>query len=434
MSGTNHITGGVVFTGIFASFWNINIFARPELLALTGFFAILPDVDHLKSPIGKAFYPLAKWLDRKYGHRTITHSLLVYSAGILLILLLEKTLHNTTDITLIFAFAYFSHLLFDMLTKQGVPLFYPFRRNPCVIPGNADLRLRSSDLKTEAACFAIFILLGITCQNLFANGFWNTYNRQFTDLKHLHQESRQSDTMLSVEYDFKDEAGKQFTGTGLLIKSTENQAIIYHNQQFVFLEKTAKIQTLTPTRTNQHYQTEEVFFSNITPDSLNKLVHNRPIITLTIQSNTDFTYQKNHLPETAQRAEFTYIVNPAITFIRTEAPIIDTSSTDTRRRLLNYEIAKEQERINRLQIEKQRLESQVDQLESEINTLPLYEREIASKQLNRAKAELQRFPEIQDNITRLRLQLQGLRNAPVASLPTVTISGYISYLHTSEIL
>jgi inner membrane protein len=76
MSGTNHIAGGLLFTGIFASFWNINIFSDAGLLGLTVLGSVLPDIDHTKSPIGKLFWPLSRYLDTRYGHRTITHSLL----------------------------------------------------------------------------------------------------------------------------------------------------------------------------------------------------------------------------------------------------------------------------------------------------------------------------------------------------------------------
>ncbi|WP_414617878.1 metal-dependent hydrolase [Dyadobacter sp. 32] len=428
MSGTNHITGGIVFTGIFASFWNVNIFARPEMLAATGFFAILPDIDHLKSPIGKAFYPLAKWLDRKYGHRTITHSLTVFIPGIFLVMFLEKLLSTGFSYTLVFAFAYFSHLLFDMLTKQGVPLFYPFKRNPCVIPGNPDMRLRSSDLKTEAACFAIFILLGITCQNLFTNGFWNTYNRQFADLKHLHQENVQSETMLSVAYKFRNEAGKEISGSGRLIKSAENQAIIWDNNQFIRIEKTDRIISLTPTRTQKMISTKEIFFSNISPDSLRKLLTAKPLITLKLQANYPFIYTKQNQPMESKSADLAYIVDPTFDFINKPAVAADTSTIEARRRILLYELASEYKRMSAIQSQRQNLANQITKLTTEINTLDLYEREKATKELQKLKTELANHQDAEDNTGKIRLQLQALKAKPQAEPEPVKVSGYINML------
>ncbi len=426
MSGTNHITGGVVFTGIFASFWNVNIFEAPEMLAATGFFAILPDVDHLKSPIGKVFYPLAKFLDRRYGHRTITHSLTVYLPGIFLIMFLEKTFGSTYSYTLVFAFAYFSHLLFDMLTKQGVPLFYPFKKNPCVIPGNPEMRLRSSDLKTEAACFAIFILLGITCQNLFANGFWNTYNRQFSDLKHLHQEAQQSPTMLTVSYHFRTPGNKEFKGKGHLIRSSEKEAILHGQNQFVTISALDRIIKIEPTRTTMVLTTQEIFFSGISPDSLTRLLAGKKIISLTIQSNTDFSYTKGNKPETGKRAELEFVINPVLDFTQA-APAAKTDTVNSRRKILQYDLTKELARQKALHYEKSLLTFRIKKLSDDIPDMEIYEREKATKELTTLKQDLLNFPPIEDNAGKIRIQLQQL-SIKTAEVPEVTsINGYLTY-------
>lgn len=423
MSGTNHVTGGIVFTGIFASFWNINIFARPELLAATGFFAILPDIDHTKSPIGKAFYPLAKWLDKRFGHRTITHSLAVYIPLIGLVAIIQK-LCNSDSYTLVFAFAYFSHLLFDMLTKQGVPLFYPFKRNPCVIPGNPEMRLRSSDLKTEAACFAIFILLGITCQSLFTQGFWNTYNKTFADLKHLHQETQLSETLIKVHYNFQTPS-KEINGQGFVINSSENHAIIWNKKQFVRIEKQYKITKLIPERTLQKYKINEVYFSNINPDSLQRLLLNKPIISLAIQSNHDFEYIKNQKPETGKKADLEYITNPLFKF-KAQVSTIDTSNL-FRKRILLHELEQERKRVFALKSEKETITEKIKNLENSISDLDLYEREKAVKQLKQLRSDLATFPEIEDHSPKLLLQIQGLQTKVIEAEKT-QISGYLTFL------
>lgn len=426
MSGTNHVTGGIVFTGIFASFWNINIFATPELLAATGFFSILPDVDHLKSPIGKVFYPLAKFLDRRYGHRTITHSLIVYIPGIFIIMFIEKTFGSTFSYTLVFAFAYFSHLLFDMLTKQGVPLFYPFKRNPCVIPGNADMRLRSSDLKTEAACFAIFILLGITCQNLFANGFWNTYNRQFSDIKHLHQEARISPTMLAVKYHFRTSGNKELQGEGYLVSSSEKEVVLYSKDDFIILSNADRIIKIEPTRTNQVLITHEIIFSNISPDSLSSLLHNRKIISITLQSNTDFSYLKKNKPETGKRAELEFVINPSIEFVKTKA-VNQLDTISSRRKILQFDLEKELARQGKLNQDKIILVNRINKLSDEIPVMELYEREKSTKELASLKNQLSNFPIIEDNSGKIRIQLQQLQVKKVELPELTSINGYLTY-------
>jgi inner membrane protein len=74
MTAPNHITGGIVFTGLFL-FFPLIFFANPIFISVTILGSLLPDIDHTKSWIGKSVYPIAKWLSRNYGHRTITHSI-----------------------------------------------------------------------------------------------------------------------------------------------------------------------------------------------------------------------------------------------------------------------------------------------------------------------------------------------------------------------
>jgi len=69
MTAPNHIVGGIAITGISLSFWDINIFSNSIYLTLCIFSSLLPDIDHTKSIIGKMFYPLAKYLDTKFGHK-----------------------------------------------------------------------------------------------------------------------------------------------------------------------------------------------------------------------------------------------------------------------------------------------------------------------------------------------------------------------------
>lgn len=428
MSGTNHITGGIVFTGIFASFWDVNIFSRPEFLAATGFFAILPDVDHLKSPIGKAFYPLARWLDRKYGHRTITHSLLVYLSLLAFVFFLENSLSATSTYTLIFAFAYFSHLLFDMLTKQGIPLFYPFKRNPCVIPGNPEMRLRSSDLKTEAACFAIFTILGITCQSLFANGFWNTYNRKFADQKHLYQEYRQYEGLLSVEYHYKTEAGNEISDTGFLIKATESKSIFWTGEKFHTLEKTDKIFKLVPTRTPRTLRIKEEVYTAISPDSLLNIVAGKPIVSLVVHSDLEFIYYKNSLPEKGKKAELEYVVNPVFHFEEAAPAKTDTSNIEARRRMLLYELAEERQRVARMVKERRELEDRLLLVSKELLDPDLYVKEKASREITKLKVQLERLTDIPDDSDKILLKLQSLKPAPLERNSPITINATIKHI------
>ncbi len=421
MSGANHIVGGTVFTGIFASFWNINVFEKPEYLFFTAFFSILPDVDHLKSPIGKLFYPIAKWLYIKYGHRTITHSLIFFLSAWLLIYFLESVTPGGNEITLIFAFAFFSHLLFDMMTKQGIPLLWPFMRNPCVIPGNPELRLKSSHLQTEAICFAIFILLGITCQPLFAQGFWTSYNKAFNDLKHLHQENKQSETLVSVKVQLM-KNGNISNDEGLLIHSTESKAVIFNGRQFLELNNEMKIITITPTRTKQHLTTTDLLFFNITPDSLKDLIKNKPILQLKLQSTSTFSFIKDNKPSKAASADLEYQFNPVMAFL----PDSVTNKLVNQMEILKYELQKTQNEKRLSEKSRHDLQYRIDQLTSSIHQMDLYEREKAVQELTIRRKELESIPANQDDTGKLQLRINQLQEEMRKS--HVRVSGYLQYL------
>ena len=55
MTAPNHLAGGVIFTGLFCSFFSVNIFASPLFITATIIGSLLPDIDHTKS-----------WISRKY--------------------------------------------------------------------------------------------------------------------------------------------------------------------------------------------------------------------------------------------------------------------------------------------------------------------------------------------------------------------------------
>lgn len=279
MTGPNHFVGGLVFTGIFTSFWSTNIFSNPWFLSFAMICTQLPDIDHTKSLIGKTVYPLAHWLQRNFGHRTITHSFLFLIIGTIGTTVIEVMfIHPQWDYGRIFFFAVLSHYILDMVTIQGVPLFYPWARNPCVIPGNPDFRLRTNDYKAEAKAFLLFGLIGVFCIPLFEHGFWTAYNRGFGTLKHVHTERMNSKTQVLIDYNFTMN-GTDFIGTGTLVDSKQTWALISDQGVLHELDRSNPAQVINsvkPRKTDKPYMIREVVFQNINLDSLNNLL--RPVI------------------------------------------------------------------------------------------------------------------------------------------------------------
>lgn len=196
MTAPNHLVGGFTFTGIFGSLLGINILSDHRLLPIIFVACLLPDIDHTKSLIGKLFLPISKSINRRYGHRTITHSLVAVVALTGMITVVQTAYFPSIKVAQVFAQAYSSHLLLDMITVQGIPLFYPFKKNACVIPGRPDLRFRSGNVRHEAIGMSLFIVSAVFMQPLMADGFWTSYNRLFGTLPHIVSEYHKSPDLL----------------------------------------------------------------------------------------------------------------------------------------------------------------------------------------------------------------------------------------------
>ncbi|MDR1340424.1 MAG: metal-dependent hydrolase [Prevotellaceae bacterium] len=173
MKAPAHIAAGITFTGVLCSIFDINIFQSYAYTSLCVIFSLLPDIDTTKSTVGKLVWPVAKLINRKFGHRTVTHSILF----LFFIFLILKALYyfniiQNADYYMIVEFSTLSHIILDMFTVSGVPFLYPFIRNACVIPGNPEYRFNTGDMKSELIITGVCGLLSFTMQPLFHNGFW----------------------------------------------------------------------------------------------------------------------------------------------------------------------------------------------------------------------------------------------------------------------
>ena len=105
--------------------------------ALAAVASVLPDIDLPPAKIGRLFWFISVPLERRFGHRTLTHSAL----GLAMVALLAAPLGllNPLYFWAVMGGAW-SHLWLDMLNLRGVDLFWP---SPIrvVTPGNRNWRL-----------------------------------------------------------------------------------------------------------------------------------------------------------------------------------------------------------------------------------------------------------------------------------------------------
>ena len=96
----------------------------PIGLAILG--SQIPDIDTTTSTIGKIFFPISSWIEDRFPHRSITHSLLA-TAGIAAVSLGVNHffLHGSLKAAIALPLGHLLACFSDTFTKQGVQLFYP---------------------------------------------------------------------------------------------------------------------------------------------------------------------------------------------------------------------------------------------------------------------------------------------------------------------
>lgn len=427
MKAPAHITGGIFFTGFFASLWNINIFSSILYFAAVLIGSVLPDIDHTQSALGKFFYPLAKWINRRFGHRTITHSLIFLISTLITSLLTENFLNTGNhNLSVILFFSVLSHFLLDMITLQGIPLFYPFRRNPCVIPGNPEMRIETGNRRAEVAAFLIFSVLIFTAYDMFANGFWTQYNRMFGTIKHVYYEFQGTTNLLEVNYFYHFNAEPK-QGNALLLYATETNLTLYEDGNIIELStqnKYQRIDRVQAAKTPFQFIENRLIFINISVDSLNRLL-SQNLITGEIQSNYEFTVNQDNISRNGKSAKFERRFSPAI------ITAIDTANAEKQKQLKMKQLRLQEQQIvhaSKLKTYKEQ-QQKINQLAINIENAPnLYERNKLEKELIQLRNQKNASPP-PDQVPNLVLQeeIKTLETEIKQGKAMQLFSGFISY-------
>jgi len=104
----------------------VNLQQTIGLMTLCAFAALLPDIDHPNSTLGRNIYPVSKLISMVFGHRGFTHSLLALCGMIYLLVRIDPHQEYGLLITCV-SIGYLSHLVGDVITPAGLPLFYPIK-------------------------------------------------------------------------------------------------------------------------------------------------------------------------------------------------------------------------------------------------------------------------------------------------------------------
>lgn len=113
--------------------------------------SLFPDIDLPSSSIGKTVKPLSVIINRLFGHRGMFHAPILY-------LLAASALVSGIKGSIWFALAlgFFCgiilHLLQDMMTRDGIPFFYPVTKKISLS------RMKTGDFANIPATAALFVL------------------------------------------------------------------------------------------------------------------------------------------------------------------------------------------------------------------------------------------------------------------------------------
>lgn len=180
MTAPTHVVGSISLMSFFSLLLPTY---RLDLLHifLGSFFSMLPDIDNPKSFIGRIFFFFSGPIDRKFGHRTITHSFfalfLVSSVFYLCIFLYSRSFIFPVSMAVTVVISFFSHLFFDSMTKQGILAYYPSRLWG-VFPLRASWRIRTGS-KIELLYFSLFVVSSLIFLPLGQSGVVHAFNRLF---------------------------------------------------------------------------------------------------------------------------------------------------------------------------------------------------------------------------------------------------------------
>lgn len=172
MLAPTHSVFGIFLTLIILAVFGIQWSLHWSIIMFAIIGAIMPDIDHPRSVIGKLFPYISIPLERKYGHRTITHSFIgwgiftaifafiVFFAALVFVFLLKADVwiwELAPRWTAAFSISYFSHLILDMFNRRGSQMFWPDPSRD-VIPKNPKFRPESGS-RVELFIFLILFVL-----------------------------------------------------------------------------------------------------------------------------------------------------------------------------------------------------------------------------------------------------------------------------------
>jgi inner membrane protein len=151
MLGATHALGGLLAAEGLIYLKHVPLNEAPLVLGASVFGALLPDIDHPNSLLGRRAPVVSDAVGLVFEHRGFTHSLVFAGAVFLFLALLRAKYAAWLPVSALYGLGagILSHLFFDMLNPSPVPLLWPLPK---------ELRLPLPGIPTGSFFEAVFRL------------------------------------------------------------------------------------------------------------------------------------------------------------------------------------------------------------------------------------------------------------------------------------
>lgn len=179
MRGKSHLISGITTGFVTAAFtFSGSFVGAGAAVCASAIGSLIPDIDLPTSAVGRCLKPISFLVNKMFGHRTITHAAIWVVPLLILYFNLSHITAGMPDIAiniingamLGYISGFCCHLIGDMLTKGGIPLFYPFSRKRVRL---TSFESGKHDLLLTIFTFSAFILFWFVMykNNFYSNAF-----------------------------------------------------------------------------------------------------------------------------------------------------------------------------------------------------------------------------------------------------------------------
>ncbi len=235
MMGITHTTFGLLCSAGAFSLASASLHKDLPAMGCTIVGSLLPDIDSPRSSLGRLLPFISAPIERRWGHRTVTHCLLAL-AGLGLLLLPLAFLRPACYSALLIG--YLSHLLADSATKSGVPLLHPYS-GLCVLPGNDRYRVLTGSLQEGVLLAVLVLLLALVFPLSKAGGAWKALRYLMATQSAAYQDFRQEsgEALLSFKGRWR-ESRQPVEGEALVLEASPTKFLIaFQGQVLVYGEQ-----------------------------------------------------------------------------------------------------------------------------------------------------------------------------------------------------